>query len=426
MKILALETSCDDTAVSIVEVKGSLARPGFRILAHNIASQTDTHQAWGGIVPSLAKREHGRNLLPILLKSLADAFGPTTIKPVKSEKTFSTAQTKKLNKLLEREPELREQFFKIIPTLKIPKIDLIAVTKGPGLEPALWVGINLAQVLALIWDKPLQAINHLEGHILAVLETAATGKAKPKIVFPVVSLIASGGHTELVLSKDWLKYQVIGRTRDDAAGEAFDKVARILGLPYPGGPAIAKLALKSPRTPLEWPPKGSPRGTRSSGRPPINLPRPMLKSGDFDFSFSGLKTAVLYLTQKLDREQKLDRGTKATIAAEFQNAVMEVLTAKTLMAAVKFKAKTIIAGGGVIANTSLREALARAAIEQNITLLIPDLAYTTDNATMIAIAAGLRSLTQTSPSRRTVLPRPKGQSSRSPRALKADGNWRLG
>jgi len=377
MKILAIETSCDDTAISIVNVNGSLQKPIFRVLAHNISSQIKIHQEWGGVVPSLAKREHGKNLVPLLVKSLEEA----NLKKVsKFDFGLLEVQTSKLEKILEREPELKEQFLKIIPTLKIPKIDAIAVTKGPGLEPALWVGINFAKALALVWDKPLYPVNHLEGHILASLATPQ------KIKFPVISLIVSGGHTELVLSKDWLKYKIVGRTRDDAAGEAFDKVARILDLPYPGGPEISKLAMQV----TEDSPLGTSQGKSSVTL--IKLPRPMLHSGDFDFSFSGLKTAVLYLVQKLKQENKFDDQIKAEIAHDFQNAVIEVLVAKTLATAKKFKAQTIIAGGGVIANSALRETLTKMAGENNLQLLIPELAYSTDNATMIALAAGLRLL----------------------------------
>jgi len=419
MRILAIETSCDDTAISIVEVIGprptslGLEASVFKVLAHNVSSQIKIHQEWGGVVPSLAKREHGKNLVPILIKSLKDSrlFDIQSRKIPRSNlgltRGSTSNPTKKLEKILEREPELKEQFLKIIPRLKIPKIDAIAVTKGPGLEPALWVGINFAKALALIWDKPLYPINHLEGHVLAVLANPKPEFLIPKLtskklkaksfLFPIISLIVSGGHTELVLSKDWLKYKIIGRTRDDAVGEAFDKVARILGLPYPGGPEISKLAL------LAIPAQG---WSASGGK----LPRPMLHSGDFDFSFSGLKTAVLYLVQNLKKENKFNEKIKAEIAHEFQQAVIEVLAAKTLSASQKFKAQTIIAGGGVIANTSLREALKLTAKNYKLNLLIPELAYSTDNATMIALSAGLRLLAG------------RGKTSR---AFKAEGNLNL-
>jgi N6-L-threonylcarbamoyladenine synthase len=409
MRILAIETSCDDTAVSIVEVKGSLAKPAFKVLAHNISSQIKIHQEWGGVVPSLAKREHSKNLVPIFLKSLNEAnfdiqsrkISASPKSDLASRDTTSGPRSrnleKKLAKILERETELKEQFLKIIPTLKIPKIDAVAVTKGPGLEPALWVGINFAKALALVWNLPLYPVNHLEGHILASLvnpKSEIRNSKKERVIFPVVSLIVSGGHTELVLSKDWLKYKIIGRTRDDAVGEAFDKVARILDLPYPGGPAIAELAKHAEHTQntAELNILKSASGPRSFGNNSAFLPRPMLHSGDFDFSFSGLKTAVLYLVQNLKKANKFNDQIKAEIAYDFQNAAVEVLVAKTLAASKKFKAQTIIAGGGVIANTSLREALTKLASDNNFKLLIPELSYSTDNATMIALAAGLRLL----------------------------------
>jgi len=403
MRILAIETSCDDTAISIVEMKDPVresvfsaqGRPtlGGKVLAHNISSQIKIHQEWGGVVPSLAKREHGKNLVPILIKSLGEA-GLCEVR-LRTAMTSNRLATKKLEKILAREPELKEQFFAVIPKLKIPKIDAIAVTKGPGLEPALWVGINFAKALALAWNKPLYPVNHLEGHILASLanpKSEIRNSKKKQINFPVISLIVSGGHTELVLSKDWFKYKIIGRTRDDAVGEAFDKVARILGLPYPGGPEISKLAEKfsTARFHLSVNSQIQLRGETSQCL--IKFPRPMLHSGNFDFSFSGLKTAVLYLAQKLKQENKFNEKIKAEIAYEFQQSVIEVLTTKTLSASQKFKAQTIIAGGGVIANSALREALIKMASDNDFKLLIPELVYSTDNATMIALAAGLRLL----------------------------------
>lgn len=400
MRILAIETSCDDTAISIVEVirprrtslgLEGLKGPVFKILAHNISSQTKIHEQWGGVVPSLAKREHGKNLIPLLIKSLKESnlcdIQSRTIRVFRDQGDGANRLKKKIEKILDREPELRAQFLETILGLKIPKIDAIAVTKGPGLEPALWVGINFAKALSLVWEKPIYPINHLEGHILASLASP-----KSKVEFPVISLIVSGGHTELILSKDWLKYKIIGRTRDDAVGEAFDKVARILGLPYPGGPEISRLA------------------NSFSGETTIKLPRPMLHSGDLDFSFSGIKTAVLYLVQKLKKENKLDDQIKAEIAHDFQKASVEVLLAKTLKAVEKYKAKTIIAGGGVIANSSLRNALQLSAKTRKINLLIPEISYSTDNATMIAVSAGFRLL---------------ASKSKKSTAFKAEGNLNL-
>ncbi|MFA5737161.1 MAG: tRNA (adenosine(37)-N6)-threonylcarbamoyltransferase complex transferase subunit TsaD [Candidatus Paceibacterota bacterium] len=375
MIILAIETSCDDTAISLIKAKGGFKRPQFEVLAHNISSQTKIHEKWGGVVPTLAKREHSKNLMPLLIKTLREAsLGD------KQKKNFSPSQTKKIKKILAREPELLTKFLETIPSLKRPKIDAIAVTKGPGLEPALWVGINFACSLSFVWDKPLIPINHLEGHLCAALIEEKTKIQKRILKFPVLALIVSGGHTELVLARDWLKYKQIGSTRDDAVGEAFDKVARLLGLSYPGGPQIAKMAKTVTKT--------------KKNKLEINLPRPMINSQDFDFSFSGLKTAVLYLIQKLKSTGNFTNKTRALIAADFQQACVDVLSAKTKKAINKFKPQTIIVGGGVIANQELRQQLTEMVNQNfpNISLFIPDFNYTTDNATMIAAAGYLRSL----------------------------------
>ncbi|MFH1956552.1 MAG: tRNA (adenosine(37)-N6)-threonylcarbamoyltransferase complex transferase subunit TsaD, partial [Patescibacteria group bacterium] len=250
MKILAIETSCDETAISVVECWGNpfSARGGSafggKILSNVVASQIKIHAKWGGVVPNLAKREHIKNL-PVVLK-------------------------------------------KALGKIKMKNIDLIAVTVGPGLEPALWVGINFAEDLAKKCNKKIIGINHMEGHLVSPLLNL---KLKIKnLKFPAVALLVSGGHTELVLIKDWLKYKIIGQTRDDAAGEAFDKVAKMLKLPYPGGPQVSKLA-------------ESFKFQVSSFK--TKLPRPMIKSNDYDFSFSGLKTAVLYLLKDLEKNYGL-------------------------------------------------------------------------------------------------------------------------
>lgn len=325
------------------------------------------------MVPALAKREHARNLIPLLKDTLKES-GLIKSSPRAKKSHLTIELAAELEKILEREQELLQQFLDFIPTINKPEIDAIAVTRGPGLEPALWVGLNLARALALAWELPIVPINHLEGHLAAVLipPLHPSHSKLQAIQFPLLGLIVSGGHTELVLAKDWLKYKLLGATRDDAAGEAFDKVARILGLPYPGGPAISKLA------------------EHGSLKPDYNLPRPMLNSGDFDFSFSGLKTSVLYLTKKLGGE--LSQIQRADIARQFQQAVIDTLITKTIKAIEKHSPKTLVIGGGVIANTELRRQFA-AAIEKlhpEVDLRIPDLELTTDNATMIAAAAYLR------------------------------------
>ncbi|MBI2100339.1 MAG: tRNA (adenosine(37)-N6)-threonylcarbamoyltransferase complex transferase subunit TsaD [Candidatus Vogelbacteria bacterium] len=357
MKILAIETSCDETAISVVAASGGFKKPQFKVLSHLISSQVKLHAPYGGVVPSLAKREHSKNLIPLLA---------TALRELRLYKASSVQHPMldKIPKILSREPELLKQLLELIPTISVPKIDAIAVTYGPGLEPALWVGINFARALSLAWNKPLIPVNHMEGHIYSPLLEPKTYN-----LFPALALLISGGHTELVLVKDWLKYQVIGQTRDDAVGEAFDKVARLLDLPYPGGPALAKLADKNGKHPMF-----------------AKFPRPMIHSGDFDFSFSGLKTAVLYLVKKLG---KVDDKTKAAIAREFQDAVIEVLVAKTSKAIEHYNPKTLIIGGGVIANTALREKFDELVAKKypNVKLLIPDFQLATDNATMIALAA---------------------------------------
>ena len=384
MKILAIETSCDETAISVVSGKGGLKKPVFKVLAHFVSSQTAIHAPYGGVVPNLAKREHQRNLVPLLLEALEKAGLNSKGPSLKTQNPKDGPWVRKVEKILEREHELREVFLTEMPKIKAPKIDAVAVTQGPGLEPALWVGINFAKALGVMWNLPIIPINHLEGHVVSSLVKlkGKNQKAKLKVKsenlkFPALALLISGGHTEIVLMKDWGKYKVIGQTRDDAVGEAFDKVARILGLPYPGGPALSKLASRWQGLSLTHPKES-----------PCQLPRPMLNSPDFDFSFSGLKTAVLYLTQKLGT---LDEATKAAIAHEFQEAAIEVLATKTFRAVEKFKPHTLLIGGGVIANTALRQHFEeKIKNHPEVTLLIPDQPLTTDNATMIGAAAYLR------------------------------------
>ncbi|MEK7209191.1 MAG: tRNA (adenosine(37)-N6)-threonylcarbamoyltransferase complex transferase subunit TsaD [Patescibacteria group bacterium] len=386
MTILGIETSCDDTAVSVVEGRGGLRRPRFRVLAQVVSSQIAVHAPWGGVVPNLAKREHARNLIPVLREALRK------VKLVKIAKATPWGSKgvalNTIRKILEREPELLEQFLAFVPTIATPKIDAIAVTVGPGLEPALWTGINLARALALVWKKPIIPVNHLEGHIVSVL-------ADSIIKFPALALIISGGHTELVIMKDWLKYKIIGQTRDDAAGEAFDKVARLLGLPYPGGPEISRLAEAALASRHNWPSRHRRDPKEQAGQVPLMLPRPMINSPDFDFSFSGLKTAVLYLLRKIPRtvlDGVQGQFLKSQMAREFQQAVVDVLIAKTVKAIEKYQPKTLMIAGGVSANQLLRQQFAArlAADYPEIKLLLPAPALSIDNATMIALAGYLR------------------------------------
>lgn len=379
MRILAIETSCDETAIALIESTGSKTKPAFSVLSHIVSSQAKLHAEWGGVVPNLAKREHQRNLPTILLKVLQESGIKN--KELRKRSTKKNLNSKFIihNSILEREPELLAKFERYILPLSRPDIDLIAVTQGPGLEPALWVGVNFARALSYLWDIPLLGVNHMEGHILSALFEQDTKRyTLNPIPYPALALLVSGGHTELVLIKKPLQYKIIGETLDDAAGEAFDKVARILELGYPGGPAISQEAEK-------W------ETARPLGRPvsKFKLPRPMLNSKDYNFSFSGLKTAALYLVRDLKQAKRSIPKLTPAIAKEFQDAVVDVLVSKTMRAAKEYKVKSIILGGGVAANTELRKRLGEAIrLEMpNTTYYIPDTKQTGDNALMIAESA---------------------------------------
>ncbi len=365
MKILSIETSCDDTGISILEAKGGIKNPrpnasggqaSFNVLADSLASQVKIHAQYGGVFPMMAKREHIKNL-PILFEKTLKKAG------------FKSPQGKTF---------LNSQGLAFSRFEKNPGIDLIAVTSGPGLEPALWTGIVFAQELAKKWKVPVVPVNHMEGHILSVFAKQKGKFTVPKIKFPMLSLLVSGGHTELVLSKSWLKYEVIGETLDDAAGEAFDKVARMLGLPYPGGPEISKLAQEARKQKLEV---------------NFKLPRPMMYSKNFDFSFSGLKTAVLYLIRDFKKENPnilQDNKIKQEIALEFENAVVETLIYKTKKAIGKYNIKTLIVAGGVSANKYLRSEVKKEFKKHKI--LFPGKGLSMDNSIMIGMAGYFRFL----------------------------------
>ena len=366
MRILSIETSCDETAISIIEATGNpLAneRVSFTVLSNLVLSQVAIHKEYGGVFPSLAKREHAKNLIPLFKQALEESG--LLISSQSPHSKFIIP-----NSILEREPELLEQFKAFIPTIEKPAIDAIAVTYGPGLEPALWVGINFARALGMIWNIPVIPVNHMEGHLFSALLKRISNSQFliSNIEFPAVALLISGGHTELVLMKNWFQYEIIGETKDDAAGEAFDKVARMLDLPYPGGPAISALA------------KGYAQKTKNYA-----LPRPMLNSGDFNFSFSGLKTAVLYTLKKIP---DLTNEIRTEIAHEFQEAVADVLTQKLEKAAKHYGAQTILVGGGVSANTRIQEMIAQKC--DTGTTHIASKELTGDNALMIAVAGFLR------------------------------------
>ena len=291
--------------------------------------------------------------------------------PVSSTSHPSLVNEGKIRKILERENDLGEIFTTQLPNIKKPKIDRIAITVGPGLTPALWVGISFAKALSIAWDIPLVPVNHMEGHLLSTLVTEPNKSFKlssSEFALPAISLLVSGGHTEIVLFKKIGKYKIIGQTRDDAAGEAFDKVARMLGLAYPGGPLISKMANEFRTKKIES---------------KTTLPRPMMHSKDFDFSFSGLKTSVLYLLRDLG---EIDENKKMEIACEFENSVVDVLTHKTFAAIKKYKAQSIIVGGGVSANKELQKRFNLEAKKLDIPVYFPEKNLTSDNAIMIAIA----------------------------------------
>ena len=347
MRILAIETSCDETAVTLLDINGPLVKPDIKVLGNTLLSQIALHEKYGGVYPNLAKREHEKNLPILLAKTLKEAGHPST------DSTNS-------------------------PQASSGQVDYIAVTAGPGLEPALWTGITFAKNLGERWNKPVVPVNHMEGHIYSVLyqdKFSISNSQFPKLELPALALLVSGGHTELVHVKDFGNYEIIGQTRDDAVGEAFDKAARMLGLPYPGGPQISRLAENSRK-----------RSTEDR----IKLPRPMIHSKNLDFSFSGLKTAVLY---RLKLENGLDNEFKEDMARAFEDAAVEVLVEKTRKALLLLgdKIKTLIVAGGVSANLHLSSELNKLVDEfTGITLRIPARLLTTDNAIMIGIAAFIK------------------------------------
>lgn len=375
MIILGIETSCDETAICIIETDDVSDISKVKILGNQLYSQIALHAQYGGVFPMMAKREHIKNLVPLLEKCLEES----NIVKLNKKTKFPEQKQKKIKEILVREQGLFEPFMELVekiqPTSWNKKIEMIAVTNGPGLEPALWVGVSFAKALSEAWNIPVIPINHMEGHIVvAPLEKIKNKEYKIKnINFPAIGLLISGGHTQLVLIKENLKYEIIGNTKDDAVGEAFDKVARILGLPYPGGPEISRLAEKER---IEFPDK----------IPPYPLPRPMIHSHDLNFSFSGIKTAVLYTVQKINM---VTDAVRQEIAKEFEDAVVEVIVKKTKEAIEQYGAQTLIIGGGVSANKKIRKDFAKLSEDLNIEFLVPEISASTDNAFMIALAGYL-------------------------------------
>ncbi len=390
MKILGIESSCDDTSVSLIEA----SETGFVVLAEKTASQIDIHKKYGGVIPEVAARAHAEFILPLIEEVMQGQEKP----------------------------------------------DVIAVTAGPGLMTALLVGVEAARTLSYLWDVPLVRVNHIEGHMLSVLiqslplqggaggglSTHKTDNLKvetvrgphltspyrggnPTIQFPALALVVSGGHTELMLIKSFGEYEKIGKTMDDASGECFDKVAKLLGLEYPGGPKISKLALE-----------GNARA--------IQFPRPMIHENTFNFSFAGLKTAALYwlrdnqLSAVRINSINLPAGifgvtpeppTLSDFCASFEQAITDVLVTKTMKAAKQYNPKTILLGGGVSANKKLRETLEKEIKLQSpeTQFLVPEFKYAMDNATMIAVAGYFKA---------------KENDFTSWKDLKADPQWELG
>lgn len=310
--IMGIETSCDETAVAII-------KNGREIAANVVASQIESHKRFGGVVPEIASRHHVEQMTIVIEEALKQAG------------------------------------------LTLPELDAIAVTEGPGLVGALLIGVNAAKALAFAHNIPLVPVHHIAGHIYA-------NRLVKELTFPLLSLVVSGGHTELVYMKEQGHFEVIGETRDDAAGEAYDKVARTLKLPYPGGPHIDRLA--------------------QEGSDTLNLPRAWLEEGSYDFSFSGLKSAVINTVH--NAEQRGEIISPEDLAASFQESVIEVLVKKTVKATEEYKVKQVLLAGGVAANKGLRKALEEAfSGKAEIDLVIPPLNLCTDNAAMIAAAGSI-------------------------------------
>ena len=370
MNILSIDTSCDDTSIAVL--KGDKQK--IKILSNIVSSQIKFHRKYGGVFPSLAKRKHQENLIPVLKKALKKAELLKKNKTIRSP--ISNSKLKTLEKILEREPNLLKNLIKFFELYEKPKINAIAVTNGPGLEMCLYTGVNFAKALSYFWNLPIIPINHIEGHIFANWLSRNSENHK-QIKFPAICLVVSGGHTQIILMKKIGKYKILGETRDDAAGECLDKTARILGLEYPGGPAIADKATKF-----------SSHNSQFS----IKLPRPMIYSKDYDFSFSGLKTAALYNYKKRSLKIRKSKKYIQEMCVEIQQSVIDVLIKKTLKATQDYKAKTIIIGGGVVANKELKKQFISKIAKENLLelkpeFLAPEKKLCVDNAVMIGAVA---------------------------------------
>jgi N6-L-threonylcarbamoyladenine synthase len=376
MRIISIETSCDDTCIAVIESFGK-KKPRFRVLSNIVSSQIEIHKKWGGVYPAMAKREHQKNLVIVLKEALSKA------KLLKGGKnTLDIERIATLKKILEREERLFKSLVNFLSSYEKSAIDAIAVTTGPGLEPCLWSGINLAKSLSFWWKIPIIPVNHIEAHIFANF-FGSNSKS-----FPAICLVVSGGHTQLILMKKIGSYKILGETRDDAAGEGFDKIARILGLGYPGGPIIAAKAEKFKNPNLKFqirPVKSAEGGAKQFNR--VKLPRPMLNQKNYDFSFSGLKTAVLYDFKNRAAKIRRSKFYIQEMCFETQQAIIDVLLDKTKKAAKDLKVKAVILGGGVTANKELRKQFKKCFSKERIKLLIPEVNFSTDNASMVGVAA---------------------------------------
>ncbi len=376
MIILGIETSCDDTGLALIETRILDGVFECRVISSLVHSQADLHSPYGGVFPTLAKREHEKNLVPLLekiidtLRAMPSSVVAGYDAHITEFRALYSGQNRDLVESVCGAPFLAHK----------PHIDAIAVTQGPGLEPALWTGITFAEMVSKLWDIPLIPINHMEGHIVGSLlpsdENGGGWQRLKPLHMPALALLISGGHTELVRVESSresrkLSYSIIGQTKDDAVGEAFDKVARLLGLSYPGGPLVSALAAQARE-----------RGIVS----PIKLPRPMIASKDLNFSFSGLKTAVLYAIKELGGSGSLSDDLKMGLARECEDAITETLGAKLRKALDETGAQTVIIGGGVSANTELRAEFETIVKEYDITLYMPSRHVSGDNALMIALA----------------------------------------
>jgi len=375
MKILSIETSCDETAISIVETTGDFPNATYDILGNGLWSQVDVHREYGGVFPAVAKREHAATLVPMLKKAVAEAELEGN-----GDTELSETEVVTIHRVLERESGLADALLSFHKTHGVMPVDLIAVTNGPGLEPALWVGVSFAKALALLWNVNVIPVNHMEGHVLASIYDVDRDDMLSDISFPAISLLVSGGHTELILMKDWGSYEKIGQTRDDAVGEAYDKVARLMGLPYPGGPEVSARADRARKDNLPM---------------YASLPSPMIDSKDFDFSYSGLKTAVRYaIADKTLSADEID-----ALCRDFDEAAIAVLLKKSAAALEAHGAKTLIVGGGVSASRHLRRTLELSLIETHpdVTCYFPRPGLSTDNSIMIALVGHARAGSALSP-----------------------------